>query len=282
MVRHGVPPFLECSSRGDKRFSAFHARVGGTDRSIEEIYQGSKVLEDGSTNHNWRTAKGKKARNARECAILYSKLWDKYIEENPELLEVLGRASGLSDIFGQPGHCCQATELWRIRAAYKERQMVKAVEAAKSSKFATVKPPTGFKEDARSSPRFEEKNLPDYSEFDELVDGGILGLAAQLAELNARKAAVEDTIAAVKAQMRAVMEEVSLSELGSYTVRGGDDLTICYIKPKPRESLVRELLVQAGVTLKQIQRGTKTTALDPYVTVRVRKAKRNGEDEEED
>ena len=37
--------------------------------------------------------------------------------ENPGLLDVLRAASGLSDIFGQPGHCCQATELWRIRGA---------------------------------------------------------------------------------------------------------------------------------------------------------------------
>jgi hypothetical protein len=45
----------------------------------------------------------------------YAQLWDEYIEENPELLSVIREASGLSDIFGQPGHMCQATELWRIR-----------------------------------------------------------------------------------------------------------------------------------------------------------------------
>lgn len=50
MVRHGEAPFLECSSRGDQRFSAFSARLrsqGG--RSIEEVYQAAKVFEDGST-----------------------------------------------------------------------------------------------------------------------------------------------------------------------------------------------------------------------------------------
>jgi hypothetical protein len=115
MIRHGEAPFLECSSRGDKRFSAFYAKVNG--RSIEEQYQAAKVFEDGSTALSWKAAKGRKAINAEECAALYSQLWDQYIDENPELLSILKAASGVSDIFGQPGHCCQATELWRIRSA---------------------------------------------------------------------------------------------------------------------------------------------------------------------
>jgi hypothetical protein len=113
MIRHGEAPFLECSSRGDKRFSAFHAKVNG--KSIEDHYQAAKVFEDGATGLSWKEAKGKKAVNQEECAALYSKLWDQYIVENPHLLEVLKKVSGLSDMFGQKGHCCQATELWRIR-----------------------------------------------------------------------------------------------------------------------------------------------------------------------
>lgn len=113
MIRHGEAPFLECSSRGDKRFSAFYARVDG--KSIEDTYQAAKVFEDGSTGHSWRTAKGKRAMNMEEVAALYSRLWDCYIEEHPELLAVLRAATGLSDMFGQVGHVCQATELWRIR-----------------------------------------------------------------------------------------------------------------------------------------------------------------------
>jgi hypothetical protein len=46
---------------------------------------------------------------------LYSRLWDDYIAENPSLLTELQRHPGLQDMFGQTGHCCQATELWRIR-----------------------------------------------------------------------------------------------------------------------------------------------------------------------
>lgn len=117
MIQHGEPPYLECSSRGDKRFSAFYARING--RSIEELYQANKIFEDGSTGLSWREAKGKRAINQEECAAYYSHLWNQYIKENPHLLLVLQNASGLSDMFGQPGHCCQATELWRIRNEFK-------------------------------------------------------------------------------------------------------------------------------------------------------------------
>jgi len=120
VIKHGEPPYLECSSRGDKRFSAFHARIKSIDnKSIEEIYQYSKILEDGSTGLTWKQAKGRKAVNQEECSTIYSLLWDEYIDENPELLAVIKNASGLSDMFGQASHCCQATELWRIRNNHK-------------------------------------------------------------------------------------------------------------------------------------------------------------------
>ena len=113
-----MAPFLECSTRGDRRFSAFAARIHrrGT-RSIEEIYQGSKIFEGGVTGLGWRDAKGKTPVNATEVRALYAQLWDEYIAENPDLLPILQAASGLADMFGQPGRACQATELWRIRCA---------------------------------------------------------------------------------------------------------------------------------------------------------------------
>lgn len=115
MIRHGAAPFLECSSKGEKRLSAFYARLKGDDRSIEEQYQAAKKFADGSTGLNWREAKGRTPVNNREVADLYSKLWDWYISENPDLLEMIRNATGLQDTFGQLGHRCQATELWRIR-----------------------------------------------------------------------------------------------------------------------------------------------------------------------
>jgi hypothetical protein len=116
MIRHGVAPFLECSSKGDKRFSAFFARIKSRgNKSIEDIYQAAKIFENGLTGLHWREAKGKYPINMEDCVILYSKLWKEYINENPDLLNVLKQASGLSDIFGQKGRQCQATELWGIR-----------------------------------------------------------------------------------------------------------------------------------------------------------------------
>lgn len=121
MIRHGEPPYLECSSKGDRRFSAFSARLrsqGG--KSIEDVYQASKVFSDGSTGLGWREAKGKRAVNMDEVRRIYSMLWDQYICENPGFLPVLRAASGLSDVFGQAGNACQATELWRIRNSIQE------------------------------------------------------------------------------------------------------------------------------------------------------------------
>lgn len=121
MITVGEPPYLECSTRGDKRFSPFYARpssLGGF--SIEDAYHICKVFDDGTTGLDWRAAKQKKRDghsviNQEECNALYSKLWDEYLDENPHLLDVIKLASGLSDMFGQPGGPCQAIELWRIR-----------------------------------------------------------------------------------------------------------------------------------------------------------------------
>lgn len=113
MIQHGNPPYFECSSKGFKPFSAFYAKVNG--KSIEERYQAFKIFDDGSTGLSWKEAKGKKAVNQVLASHFYSYLWDRYIEENPDLQKILIDSTGLSDMFGQPGHCCQATELWRIR-----------------------------------------------------------------------------------------------------------------------------------------------------------------------
>ncbi len=121
MIWHGEPPFLECSSLGDKRFSAFYAKVNG--RSIEEQYQSAKQFEDGSTGLHWREAKGRRPQNDAEVRQLYSALWDQYIQENEHLVDVLLAQTGLADSYGRPGSVCQATELWRIRNDYSLRRV---------------------------------------------------------------------------------------------------------------------------------------------------------------
>lgn len=115
-VYHGKPPFLECSSAGDKRFSAFYARIKGRGgRTIEELYQAAKRFSCGSTGLSIKEAKGKRPLNGPEVRALYALLWDEYMQENPHLLPILQTATGLSDRFGRKGSVCQATELWRIR-----------------------------------------------------------------------------------------------------------------------------------------------------------------------
>lgn len=113
MMRYGKAPYLECSSKGDRRFSAFYAKVNG--KIIEEQYQAAKVFQDGSTGLSWKEAKGRRAINMEECISLYDKLWRQYIAEHPNLLIVLKHASGLSDMFAQRGCVNQAEVLWRIR-----------------------------------------------------------------------------------------------------------------------------------------------------------------------
>lgn len=115
MLRRGSAPFLECSSKGDKRFSAFFARPSSlSGRSIEEAYQAMKVFEDGATNLHWRAAKGRRAVNAPACALAYDRWWLEWVHEQ-NLLPVLLAAPGLCDMFGREGSVCQADVLWRIR-----------------------------------------------------------------------------------------------------------------------------------------------------------------------
>ena len=123
-VYHGKPPFLECSSAGDRRLSAFYAVIKGRGgKTIEEIYQGAKQFSsaDGTvtSGHSIKEAKGCRPINGPEVRTLYGTLWDEYMMENQHLLPVIFEASGLSDRFGRRGSVCQATELWRIRNAWK-------------------------------------------------------------------------------------------------------------------------------------------------------------------
>lgn len=114
MIKIGNSPYLECSSYGDKRFSAFYARIKRfNNRSIEEIYQASKIFPDGSRGLSIKEVKGKKAINMNEVAILYDRLWWIYLKENPELIEVLKKYNGYSDVFGKEGCQCQAKSIYK-------------------------------------------------------------------------------------------------------------------------------------------------------------------------
>lgn len=127
MIEVGSEPFYECSTKGDKRFSPFYAFVNG--RSIENQFQAAKVFSDGTTGLSWREAKGRRPVNPEELATLYDRLWRQYLIEHPYLMDVLVKQKGLSDIFGQPGHMCQATTLWALRQEYFEEGELEDIDS---------------------------------------------------------------------------------------------------------------------------------------------------------
>lgn len=93
----------ECSSRGDRRFSALGARMPDG-RSIEEHYQCDvKGYEPGGTN--WRLGKGQPALNPHlDLWKEYLALWQAWAAAHPALIEQLAELarqhdSVLTDMF---------------------------------------------------------------------------------------------------------------------------------------------------------------------------------------
>lgn len=98
---------LECSSRGDRRFSALFANVTikGKERSIEEFYQDAKRTADGK-----KAGKGKPFDHiidpytgdklpASEAIWLYRGLWIAYLTNHPELVEYASQFDDFNDSF---------------------------------------------------------------------------------------------------------------------------------------------------------------------------------------
>lgn len=116
MLRFGTAPYLECSSRGTKEFSAFYARIKfRSNKTIEELYQSFKLFPGMIQGLTIKEAKGRYPINIDACRAFYSQLWDEYISEHPDLLLVIKKYNGFSDIFGQEGSVCQAAEIYRIK-----------------------------------------------------------------------------------------------------------------------------------------------------------------------
>lgn len=95
----------ECSSKGDKRFSAFYARLKDG-RTIEEAYQ-LDVKGYRKFGNNPMLGKGKPPLNKFEGDDLYKaylELWKTWAKENPELIKTLAELAKqfdntLSDMF---------------------------------------------------------------------------------------------------------------------------------------------------------------------------------------
>lgn len=107
---------LECSTKGDKRFSAFYAYVSvfGINDSIEHHYQNSKRFYDKSIIK----AKGLRPDYIEINGIIYDTkyltawyklLWVKYLDKHPELVQYANTFDDFHDIFkGKNTLNCQA------------------------------------------------------------------------------------------------------------------------------------------------------------------------------
>lgn len=107
---------LECSTRGDKRFSAFCAyiTINGRTDSIEHFYQESKKTENGEV-----AGKGKPFHHfvcpfcglefpSEEVSDLYKGLWIIYFNKHQELLDYAAGFDGFNDMFKGKSINCQA------------------------------------------------------------------------------------------------------------------------------------------------------------------------------
>lgn len=105
---------LECSSKGDKRFSALYAKVEvyGVFDSIENHYQLSKRLRlrtgDKFVPHKWTDLKGQKIDFFEVNGIelpkeylsqYYKLLWVKYLDANPALVAYASSHDDFNDVF---------------------------------------------------------------------------------------------------------------------------------------------------------------------------------------
>lgn len=115
---------LECSSKGDKRFSAFYAQVtvNGVLDSIENHYQLSKRFGEFKPS-SWRDAKGRrpthfvvgdKSFDMKYFSMWYTTLWLKYLRENPDLLAYINQFDRFTDMFKGKALNCQADVMQSI------------------------------------------------------------------------------------------------------------------------------------------------------------------------
>lgn len=106
---------LECSSKGDKRFSAFYAEVEvfGRRTNIERHYQSCKRFNDTTI----KKAKGKAPDyivvnniklDVKFLTPFYKLLWLKYLDSNPALVEYAKQFDDYNDIFKGKSINCQA------------------------------------------------------------------------------------------------------------------------------------------------------------------------------
>lgn len=109
---------LECSSKGDKRFSAFYAKVNvyGVYDSIENHYQSckrdknGKPVKKGQKVHHMSIWKGEANYSLKPefLTAYYKLLWCCYLDANPDLVEYASAYDDYNDMFKGKAINCQA------------------------------------------------------------------------------------------------------------------------------------------------------------------------------
>ena len=125
----------ECSSKGDKRFSAFYA-VMPDGRTIEQHYQCDvKGYDLGGTN--WRLGKGKPPLDtSKDLWVEYLALWLTWAKLNPTLIEELrGHAVKHNHILSD---CFASTPVNQARALATILNMTPALEKPMSKEFKLI------------------------------------------------------------------------------------------------------------------------------------------------
>ena len=135
---------LECSSKGDIRFSAFGAKIKvfGKLNTIENHYQLSKRFL-GSNGEvvipkSWKEAKGKDIEffeiNGRKfkpkyLTAFYDLMWVKYLDSNPDLVKYASKFDDFTDMFKGKSINCQADTIRKYikegRKSIMEDELVK-------------------------------------------------------------------------------------------------------------------------------------------------------------
>lgn len=110
---------LECSSKGDKRYSAFYAKIKLFSKydSIENHYQLCKRIGD-FVPTTWRDVKGKKPTHIhingkdydlKYTVAFYELMWVKYLNEHLDLVEYAKQFDDFHDMFkSKNAIVCQA------------------------------------------------------------------------------------------------------------------------------------------------------------------------------
>lgn len=121
MCSYGPGPFLECSSEGDRRFSAHEVRLQVYGNStIDEIAHAVRIYQDGSSRKSYEEccyaeALGLEVVNQRQCDTIVERLWTQYFNEHLELHGILKAVGGVSDRVVRPAKTNHVRGIWAAR-----------------------------------------------------------------------------------------------------------------------------------------------------------------------